>query len=305
MKAIRALAIPFLIAAITLTTLACRNEPPSVRSETDPALAQPGTGVDSPDAQGPYPVATELERERQLVERERAVAEREAAVAQREAAARPAARPAARRAAPAPRRAPAPAVERYEEPVYEAPVRRASRSYGTVTVPGGTSLEVALLDSISSATAAPGDSVRARVASDVYEDGRVAIPAGSELAGVVSEAVPLRRVGGRARLGLEFDRLELPSGESVPISADYLAIGKSETGKDAATIGGATVAGAVLGREVGSRRHRDRSTAIGAVVGAAAGTAIANRTRGREIRLPAGTVLNVALDGSVSVRAAG
>src|SRR5688572_24810236 len=304
MKAMRALALPFLIAAATLTALACRNEPPSVRSETDPALAQPGTGADSPDAQGPYAVASELERERQLAERERAVAEREAAVAQREAAARPAARPVARRAAP--RRAPAPAVERYEEPVYEAPVRRTrARSYGTVTVPGGTSLEVALLDSLSSATAAPGDSVRARVASDIYEDGRVAIPAGSELAGVVSEAVPLRRVGGRARLGLEFDRLELPSGESVPISADYLAIGKSETGKDAATIGGATVAGAVLGREVGGRRHRDRSTAIGAVVGAAAGTAIANRTRGREIRLPAGTVLNVALDGSVSVRAAG
>jgi hypothetical protein len=248
-------------------------------------------------------VASELERERLLAERERLVAEREAAVAQREAA-RPAARPAVRRAAPRP--APAPAVERYEEPVYEAPVRSTrARSYDTVTVPGGTALEVALLDSLSSATAAPGDSVRARVASDVYEDGRVAIPAGSELAGVVSEAVPLRRVGGRARLGLEFDRLELPSGESVPISADYLAIGKSETGKDAATIGGATVAGAVLGREVGSRRHRDRSTAIGAVVGAAAGTAIANRTRGREIRLPAGTVLNVALDGSVAVRAAG
>ncbi len=303
MMKMRAVALVLMIAPAAVGVLACRNdEPPSVRSEVDPASGQ--VGADYPDAQGPYSVATELEREQQLAERERAVAEREAEVAKREAAVRPAARRAPdqrRAAAPAP--APAPAVERYEEPVYEAPVRR-TRSYGTVTVPGGTSLEVALLDSLSSATAAPGDSVRARVSSDVYEDGRLAIPAGSEVVGVVTEAVPLRRVGGRARLGLEFDRLELPSGESVPISADYLAIGKSETGKDAATIGGATVAGAVLGREVGSRRHRDRSTAIGAVVGAAAGTAIANRTRGREIRLPAGTVLNVALEGSVAVRAA-
>jgi hypothetical protein len=302
MTKMRAVALLLTIAPATLGLLACGDdEPPSVRD--DMAAGQLGAGADSPDAQGPYAVAQELERERErlLAEREAAVAEREAAVAKREAAVRPAAQ-----RAPAPRRAPAPTrvVERYEEPVYEAPVRR-TRSSGAVTVPGGTSLELSLLDSLSSATAVPGDSVRARVSSDVYEDGRLAIPAGSEVVGVVSEAVPLRRVGGRARLGLEFNRLELPSGESVPISADYLQIGKSETGKDVATIGGATVAGAVLGREIGGRRDRDRNTAIGAVVGAATGTAIANRTRGREIQLPAGTVLNVALDGSVAVRAAG
>ncbi|HEX9669298.1 MAG TPA: glycine zipper domain-containing protein [Thermoanaerobaculia bacterium] len=229
--------------------------------------------------------ASVAERERNLQEREAELArrEREAALAARErSAARAAAEPAPERTAD------------YDEPA-ERPVRRAS----SVTVPAGTTLEVELLETVSSQTSQVGDSVRARVSGSVHEDGVNAIPAGSEVIGVVSDAQALRRVGGRARLAIDFTELVLPSGQTVPISASYSQIGKSETAKDAATIGAGAAAGGILGKQIEKDR---RGTVIGAIVGAAAGTAIAAKTKGRQVTLPAGTSLSVSLQDSVTVR---
>ena len=237
--------------------------------------------------------ASLAERERDLQEREAELArrEREADLARREAAL-------AARERSASRPAPEPAPERvadYDDEPAERPARRAS----SVTVPAGTTLEVELLETVSSQTSQVGDSVRARVSGSVHEDGVNAIPAGSEVIGVVSDAQALRRVGGRARLGIDFTELVLPDGQTVPISASYSQIGKSETAKDAATIGAGAAAGGILGKQVGKDR---RGTVIGAIVGAAAGTAIANRTKGRQVTLPAGTSLSVSLQDSVTVR---
>ena len=104
--------------------------------------------------------------------------------------------------------------------------------------------------------------------TDVTADGLVAIPAGARVIGVVTEAVPLKRIGGRARLGLELDRLVLPDSSEQPISAALAEASRSETGKDAATIGG----------------------------GAAAGAVIASRTEGEAIEIPEGTFLTLALE---------
>lgn len=233
------------------------------------------------------------ERERDLQEREAELArrEREADLARREAEVAARERSARREPAPAPREE---RVADYEEPA-ERPVRRAS----SVTVPAGTTLDVELLETVSSQTSQVGDSVRARVSGSVHEDGVNAIPAGSEVIGVVSDAQALRRVGGRARLAIDFTELVLPSGQTVPISASYSQIGKSETGKDAATIGAGAAVGGVLGKQIEKDR---RGTVIGAIVGAAAGTAIAAKTKGRQVTLPAGTSLSVSLQDSVTVR---
>ena len=231
------------------------------------------------------------ERERDLQEREAELArrEREADLARREAEV--AARERSARREPAPREE---RVADYDEPA-ERPARRAS----SVTVPAGTTIDVELLETVSSQTSQVGDSVRARVSGSVHEDGVNAIPAGSEVIGVVSDAQALRRVGGRARLAIDFTELVLPSGQTVPISASYSQIGKSETGKDAATIGAGAAVGGVLGKQIEKDR---RGTVIGAIVGAAAGTAIAAKTTGRQVTLPAGTSLSVSLQDSVTVR---
>lgn len=170
------------------------------------------------------------------------------------------------------------------------------------TVPAGTPVEIEFLDGVSSRVSSPGDRFAARVTHNVVVGGDVAIPAGSKVRGTVTEAVSLKKIGGRAKLGLEFQQLVLPSGGSVPVDATFATVGKSETGRDAATIGGAAAGGAVLGRATAGRKDRDRNTVLGAIVGAAVGTAVASKTAGQEVDIPAGTVIDIVLDQAVEVR---
>lgn len=131
-------------------------------------------------------------------------------------------------------------------------------------------------------------------------DGIAVIPAGSVVVGSVTEAVPLKKIGGQAKLALEFNKLELTSGRSAPIDASFAEQGKSETGKDAATIGGAAAGGALLGRIL-SKNDKTKGTVLGAIVGAAAGTAVASKTKGQEVEIPAGTVITLKLDQAAQI----
>jgi hypothetical protein len=189
---------------------------------------------------------------------------------------------------------------------WDAPMESTSQQptrAGTVmrNLPAGQELQVVLLDDLSSAISKPGDSFRASVSQSVMAEGGVAIPSGAVLRGTVVEAVPLNpKIGGRAKLVLDFDRLELPSGETVPVNATLEQVGKSETAKDAATIAGATAGGAILGRVL-KDDDRKKGTLIGAVVGAATGTAIAAKTQGQEVQMVSGTAVTLKLTDSVSV----
>ncbi len=93
------------------------------------------------------------------------------------------------------------------------------RQPSSVTVPAGTVVEVEILEDLSSQTSKVGRHLPSPRGLE-REGGRpVAIPAGSEVVGEVTEAVPLRKVGGRAKLGVKFTDLVLPSGATVPIDA--------------------------------------------------------------------------------------
>jgi hypothetical protein len=310
-KALATVAASALLASLSL---ACAGEKPS----TEPGVAGGVIGADRPlegtgwaadappavtGAPSPEAIAAAVEilreeqRQKEIEEREAAIAKKEAELAEREArlARSTPVRTASRPAAPAPSR-PAPARSPdYDEP---APARRPS----SVTVPAGTALAAAVLDGVSSEHSQVGDSVTARVADDVWAGGVVAIPAGSILHGSVTDVQGLRRVGGRARLAVRFDSLELPRGGSVPVYATWQREGKGETKRDAATIAGSTVGGAVLGRVIRSR-ERDRNTAIGAAAGAAVGTVIAARTKGEQVSLASGSVIDLTLADSVRVTA--
>jgi hypothetical protein len=280
--------------------------------------------------------APELSRQEQdLADRERRLAERQAALDARERRL-PAA---ARRASPGHVRGASPTEERQQmgaEPRQEAdssspqqenrpgppgapaagePGSAADTAAGVTAdepqpgpppaasamVPSGTSFEVEFTRGLASNTSSAGDTFRARVVSDVVgADGLVAIPAGSEVLGVVTDAVALGRVGGRAKLGLKFTDVVLPSGSTAPLHASLVEEGKSKTGRDAATIGGSTAGGAILGHILSSG-SRGRGSIIGALIGAAVGTAIAAKTPGDEVVIPEGSVLELRLDEAVIV----
>ena len=196
---------------------------------------------------------------------------------------------------------PAPEAEETEPAREPEPEPEPEVSTVSVSVPAGTTFAAELQDTLSSATSRVGDTFRARIAGDVVDNGEVVIPAGSEVVGEVTEVVALRKVGGKARLAVRFTDLVLPSGSTVPIRATLTQEGRSETGRDAATIGGGAAGGAVLGRVL-SKKDRSKGALIGAIIGAAAGAVIAARTPGEEATIPQGTVVNVELRDSVQVR---
>ena len=274
-------------------------EPPApTAEETAPAESEAAEADEAAEAaelarrEGELAAAEEgLTRREELARREEEIAAREAEIARRErqAAGTPAG------PAPAPPQ-PAPPVVESPAPATPEPQPAPTRELVEVTVPAGTLLDVEFLDGVSSETSQVGETFLTRVAADVTADGLVAIPAGARVIGVVTEAVPLKRIGGRARLGLELDRLVLPDGSELPIAAALAEAGRSETGKDAATIGGAAAAGAILGRATAGRSDRKKNTIIGTILGGAAGAVIASRTEGEEITIPEGTFITLALD---------
>ena len=169
-----------------------------------------------------------------------------------------------------------------------------------VRVPAGTLISVELMDELSSGVNLPGDTFRSRVVEDVVYDGYVVVPAGSTIVGAVDEvkSAKNKKIGGRAKLLLSFEQIELGTG-NVAMTAWVTHKGKSETPKDAATIGGAAVLGAIIGHQVSDD---DKGTAIGAVVGGAAGTAIAAHTDGKEVTVPAGSVASLELGAPIDVK---
>lgn len=249
-------------------------------------------------------------RERELASREVLLEAREQRLRERERQAR------AEREAPAPDpkpakepAEPAPAAEPEPEPALEEPLPAEPEEPEApapeiaeidLTVPAGTVLDAEFTERLASDTSSAGETFRVRVVQDVMADGEVAIPAGSEILGEVTDVVRLRKVGGQAKLALRFTDLVLPSGATVPIEASFVQQGRSETGKDAATIGGGAAAGAILGRVIG-KGNRSKASVIGAIIGAAAGAAIASKTPGEEVVIPAGTVVSLRLDEPMEV----
>lgn len=267
---------------------------PEIQPEERVVVVEPQPG---PDAGAQRDLAA---RERQLAERRAELDARERRLRERERAEREAPTPVAEEPEEVTEAAPAEPAPEADAPLPEREPE-ALPAPRVVSVPSGTVMEVEFLESLSSQSSQPGDIFRARVSSNVTADGDVAIPAGSEVVGVVTEAVPLRKVGGRAKLALKFTDLVLPSGATVPLRASLVEQGRSETGRDAATIGGAAAGGAILGRIL-NKGNRTKGGLIGAVIGAAAGAAIASRTPGEEVTIPEGTRLDLKLDDAVEVR---
>jgi hypothetical protein len=225
------------------------------------------------------------QRERDLLAREQEIAEREERLLELE-----------NRIDRIEQPEPAPAPEPVEPPPAVEPEPRTV----LVTLPVATALALQLDELLSSESSLVGDPVNARLVEDVIVDGFVAIPAGSDVLGVVTEVVPQRKIGGQARLAVDFDTVQLVTGEQVAIQATLLAEGKAQKKKDAATIGGAAAGGALLGRIL-KDDQKTEGTLLGAAVGAAIGTAVASRNAGDPVVLDAGSIADVLLSAPAEV----
>lgn len=167
-----------------------------------------------------------------------------------------------------------------------------------IVVPAGTSLSIELAANVNTKSARVGDRVDGRLAADLVVDDRQAANAGAPVTGEVTELVSgSNKIGGTPILALTFDSLVAANGATVPILARYRRQGESENVEDAAKVLGGATAGAVIGHEVG---EDDKGTVVGGILGGAAGAAAAKNT-GRDLKLRAGTVINVATETSFSI----
>jgi len=158
-----------------------------------------------------------------------------------------------------------------------------------VTVPEGATLPLVLETAISSATSRSGDLVVARLAADVRVGEKVVVPAGTEVRGLVTAAVPSGRVKGLARLA--FDTLVL-KGKEHSIGTKPVDITAANSHKrDAVIIGIGVGAGAIVGGIVDGKK----GAGIGGLIGGATGTGLVLTNKGKEVELGTGTRVTVRL----------
>jgi len=162
-------------------------------------------------------------------------------------------------------------------------------------VPVGTELDVRLQTRLSSDNAQVEDRFTATTMVDLKSDNRVLIPAGSVVRGVVTGVDKAGRVERRGRLVLNFDQLTV-NGRSYPINATVTEAIESEGIRgEVGKIGAGAGVGAIIGGILGGFKG-----ALAGILIGAGGTVAA--TEGKDVELPAGTVLRLRFDSPVTIR---
>lgn len=163
------------------------------------------------------------------------------------------------------------------------------------TIPVGQEIDVRLQSTLSSETATVEQRFQTTTAAAITQNGRTLVPVGSVVRGIVSGVDKAGRIERTGRLTLSFDQMVV-NGREIPMRATATKVFESggirEEGKTAgvgAGVGG--ILGGILGGVEGA--------IVGAVIGAG-GAIVA--TEGKDMVLPAGTIVRLRLDTPVNVR---
>jgi hypothetical protein len=159
-------------------------------------------------------------------------------------------------------------------------------------VPVGTEFDVRLQSRLNSGTARVEDRFDATTLVAYERNGRMLVPAGSVMRGVVNSVTPASRgVNRRGELTLVFDRFTI-EGRTYSVRATVMQAlqGETDTGRVAAGAGVGAIIGGILGGV--------RGALTGILIGGG-GTVAA--TEGNEVDLAPGTVLRVRLDAPLDV----
>lgn len=194
----------------------------------------------------------------------------------------------------------------------EAPAEAEATAPGAV-VPAGTRVPLVMINSISSKHSEPGDPVYLESVYPVVVDGRIMIPAGTNVSGTVIHSKRPGRVKGRGQLRIRLEQMILPNGVIRDLSGRPNALdGRSpdnfdrETGtvksqgtkgEDATDIANTTATGASIGTLAGVIGGRTGTgLGVGSAAGAGAGLAKVLLTRGPDAMLDRGTHIEMLLE---------
>lgn len=159
-------------------------------------------------------------------------------------------------------------------------------------IPVGTEFDVRLQSRLNSGTARVEDRFDATTIVPYERNGRLLVPTGSVMRGVVNSVTPASRgVNRKGELTLVFDRFSI-DGRTYSVRATVIRAleGEADTGRVAAGAGVGAIIGGILGGV--------RGALAGILIGGG-GTVAA--TEGNEVDLAPGTVLRVRLDAPLDV----
>jgi hypothetical protein len=191
-----------------------------------------------------------------------------------------------------------PAGSRSEPVASPVPAPTSGRAQNPNEIPVGTEFDVRLQNPLSSKTAQVEDRFEATTLVDLRDErGRVLVPAGSVMRGVVSSVNKATRMDRKGSLTVAFDRVTI-NGRSHPMRATVTQALESEGIKgEKEKIGIGAGAGAILGAILGGAKG-----ALAGILIGGGGTIAA--TEGKDVELPVGTTLRVRLDSPLALTAA-
>ncbi|MDA2926919.1 hypothetical protein MYX78_06745 [Acidobacteria bacterium AH-259-G07] len=166
----------------------------------------------------------------------------------------------------------------------------------TALVPAGTSIEIRLLDSISTRRNKSGDRYEAVLEKDLVVDGEILAPRKSLVIGKLLEVKSSGRVKGRARMSLTL--IEMHVGEEpYPIQTNEIVVEAEGTkGRDIKRIGTGAGLGAIIGVITGG------GAGLGSVIGSSTGTGGVLLTKGKEVEFKAEQKFNFRLEKDLEIK---
>jgi hypothetical protein len=173
-----------------------------------------------------------------------------------------------------------------------------SHHVADLTLPSGTSVDVALNTPLTSETASVGNAWTGSTRNALAFDNGKAIPVGSPVAGTVTGVTPARK-GDRAMLDLGLTSITVGDRSYRVHGTMESVIAGSPRARNLGAIGAATAAGAVVGHAIGGS---GKGTLIGAIVGGGAATGVVSQTKGWQVVLKQGTPLTFTTNEAVAVR---
>ncbi len=185
---------------------------------------------------------------------------------------------------------------------YNAPSSRgaSNNDHQPELLPAGTQLVILTNEAIDSKTAASNQLFSAQVDQDVIDSSNeLIVPKGSP-AQLIIRTVSSGGITGSPEITLDIQSITVNGRRYNVTTADLKQKGSGGIGANKRTaemIGGGAVIGTIIGAIVG----HGKGAAIGAAVGAAGGAGAQVLTKGKQVIIPAETVLKFSLDQAVTL----
>jgi len=181
-----------------------------------------------------------------------------------------------------------------------------------VEVAAGTKIPVVLMNFVSGRNARVGDQLYLQTIYPVTVSNRVIIPPGTHVRGSIVELKRPGRIRGKGEMLIQFEEMILPNGVTRSLVGAVAGadgrfgdqtrddqgriVGGGSAGRDAAAVAVVGSTGAAIGALAGRRSGR---AGTGAAIGAGVGVSVALVTvllsRGPDVWLPRGTIMDMVL----------